>query len=75
VHQAAAYQECWNEERDKLTDALCPGVSGWVEEGIQWDALEAGNQPVREGEHHVESHGHIHPAAECGFWREAKVEQ
>lgn len=58
-----------------MTDALCPGVSSGVKEGIQWDALEAGNQPIGEGEHHIESHGHIHPAAECGFRREAKVEQ
>lgn len=69
------YQECWDEEHDQVADALCLGVGGWVEEGIQGDALEAGDQPVGNCEHDIEAHGHIHPAAERGFPRETKVEE
>lgn len=77
VHQTqmATYQERWDEERDEVAEALCLGVGGWVEEGIQGDALEAGDQPVGDCEHDIEGHGQIHPAAERGFPRETKVEE
>lgn len=73
--QTAAYQECRNEEGNELTDTLCLWMSGWVEECIQRDALEAGEQPICESEYQIKSHGEIHPAPECDFSREAKVEE